>query len=188
MMTTYTLHMRDEGGSTETATIEADALAGAVAQVDAECRSWVEDGSWGDDGASVQVWWTLHDDAGDEVADGSSEVEIEPTHDALIRDAGGDTACEHEWTAEGEGGCRENPGVWSVGGTAMTFRAHCRLCGLIRIERSTGSQRNPGEHDTVQYQQPEHWCAECQSDDEECACHRKAEAEQWQSERAAQTA
>jgi hypothetical protein len=73
----------------------------------------------------------------------------------LIAAAGGDTSCDHDWSAEGEGGCSENPGVWSTGGTSMVFHTHCTHCGLIRIERSTGSQRNPGEHDTVEYQMPD---------------------------------
>lgn len=100
-------------------------------------------------------------------------VEIEPDHDALMKAAGADTNCDHEWTSEGEGGCTENPGVWSVGGTAMEFHSHCRVCGLKRVEYNTGAQRNPGEHDTVEYTQPENWCAECQRiacicEDEEC--------------------
>ena len=92
----------------------------------------------------------------------------EPDHDALIRAAGGDTECDHDWTSEGEGGCTENPGVWSTGGTSMTFGAHCRKCGLHRVESTTGSQYNPGEHDTVEYEQPPTSCAECES--ETCTC------------------
>lgn len=98
----------------------------------------------------------------------SVSVEIEADHDAMIRAAGGDDDCDHDWTAEGEGGCDENPGVWSVGGTAMTFATHCRKCGLHRTEHSTGSQRNPGEHDTTTYEQPSSWCADCER--EECNC------------------
>ena len=49
----------------------------------------------------------------------------------------------------------------------MCFASHCRKCGLHKSERTTGSRRNPGEHDTVEYRQPESWCAECES--EECS-------------------
>lgn len=167
-MTKYTLEMRDECGSNESIEIEADTVEQAAAQVSAECADWVSDGSWGDDGASVRVWWELMDEDGDEVDRGSEDVDVEPDHSSLIRAAGGSADCDHDWTAEGEGGLKENPGVWSVGGTAMVFHTHCRHCGLKRIERSTGSQRNPGEHDTVRYEQPDSWCEECQS--EECEC------------------
>ena len=31
------------------------------------------------------------------------------------------TAATHVWTREGMGGCDENPGVWSVGGTSYAY-------------------------------------------------------------------
>lgn len=77
-----------------------------------------------------------------------------PNEAALIKDAGGDVDCEHIWTAEGEGGCTENPGVWSTGGTSLVFKTHCLNCGLQRTEWFAGFQRNPGEHDTVFFFQP----------------------------------
>lgn len=136
-------------------------------------EEYVRDGEWGDEGGSVSVRvWRVGIDADGDRVDVDEEwitVDIPPDHDALIRAAGGDTDCDHEWTSEGEGGCDENPGVWSVGGTAMLFMSHCRLCGLHRCERTTGSQRNPGEHDTVTYEQPPSWCAECQAEECECA-------------------
>lgn len=100
------------------------------------------------------------------------EVEIEPDHASKIKDEVGrynlDSICgtdpdDHDWTSDGEGGCKENPGVWSAGGTAMTFDSHCRRCGLHRHEHSTGLQRNPGQHDTVEYRM---------LDEEEIAAHR----------------
>ena len=45
----YTLHMRNEAGSTETAAIEADTLADAVAKSEAECESWVKGDECGDE-------------------------------------------------------------------------------------------------------------------------------------------
>lgn len=75
---------------------------------------------------------------------------------------------DHDWTAEGEGGCDQNPGVWSTGGTSFVSFTHCRKCGLRRIERTTGCQKNPGEHDTVEYFMPDSWCVECQSESENC--------------------
>jgi hypothetical protein len=162
---TCTLSMRDDGGSDETLEFDHEPTRDEIREA---CREWVEGGEWGVDGASIDVSWTLTDTADDEIGEGSVTVEIEPDHDALIRAAGGDLDCDHDWTSEGEGGCDENPGVWSTGGTSMTFAAHCRMCGLHRTEHHTGSQRDPGEHDTVEYSQPNSWCEECQR--EECEC------------------
>lgn len=126
-----------------------------------------------DDGITYH-WHVLEDTQEDteeevEIDSDYCAVEVEPDHEGLIRAAGGDPDCDHDWTAEGEGGCLENPGVWSHGGTAMSFTTHCRRCGLQRYEYHTGSQCNPGEHDTVTYTQPEQWCADCQSED--CSCN-----------------
>lgn len=143
------LEIRDDQCQCST-TVDIDDRSDAA--ISAACDEWVEGDEWGDDGASITTRWTLYDDDGNEIDSGSNETEIEPNHEALIRAAGGDVECNHDWTSEGEGGCDENPGVWSLGGTAMKFRAHCRHCGLIRVVRSTGSQRNPGEHDTVSYE------------------------------------
>jgi len=152
----YYLEIRDEQCShkTEMGGNEVDGPPSNAA-IEAECEEWVLDGEWGNDGASVNVWWTLTDEDGEEVDTGSHTVEIAPDHDALINAAGGDVDCDHEWSSEGEGGCSENPGVWSVGGTAMAFSSHCIHCGLQRKTRSCGSQRNPGERDTVEYSMPE---------------------------------
>lgn len=70
-------------------------------------------------------------------------------------------ATEHDWSSVHEGGCTENPGVWSTGGTSMLFRSHCLCCGMSRVRRSTGSRRDPGESDTVKYGEPDAgWLAE----------------------------
>lgn len=173
----YTLKMCD-GVSVETTEIFAATLDEAVAEAGSECEDWCKGGDWGTDGASIDVGWTLYqgeDEDGDpiEVESGNVTVEIEPDHEALIRKAAGRDGCgtdpdDHDWTSEGEGGCRENPGVWSHGGTRMSFASHCRTCGLRRREMHCGSQRNPGEHDTIAYEMPERWCVECQSEDCEC--------------------
>lgn len=106
-----------------------------------------------------------------EIDDGSWSCEIEADHEALIRaavpryaESCGDSPDDHDWesTVEIEGGCRENPGVWSLGGTAMRFAAHCTACGLRRVEHVTGSQRNPGEHDTTEYSWDESHLAEAE--------------------------
>jgi len=148
----YTLEMRDDSG--EENDYEFDHLPDP-AEIVSECEDWVSGGEWGSDGAAVDVYWDLIDADGEVFDSGCQTVMVAPDHDALIKAAGGDTSCDHDWSAEGQGGCSENPGVWSTGGTSMVFRSHCTHCGLVRIERSTGSQRNPGEHDTFEYQMPD---------------------------------
>lgn len=170
-MAKYTLEMRDDQCG-ETEEFDAATLADAKQEAEERVTDWVNGGDWGDNGAVVDVRWTLSVD-GEEVWSDSTAVGVEPDHDALVEAAGGDTSCQHDWTSEGEGGLDENPGVWSTGGTSMSFASHCRKCGLHRNEHHTGSQRNPGEHDTVHYEQPETWCAECQR--VECNCTVDAE-------------
>jgi len=63
------------------------------------------------------------------------------------------TEDEHDWERPYEivGGLRENPGVWSAGGTTMTFHSVCSYCGLHKHETQHGAQRNPGQLDTIEY-------------------------------------
>lgn len=155
-MKTYELEMRD-GVSTATAEIAASSIEDARSQIEGACTQWVEEGDWGDEGASIQVIWTLWDQD-DEVDDGYCEVEIEPLHNVLISRACrghehcGDNPDDHDWTSQGEGGCNPNPGVWSIGGTTIVVHAHCRRCGLMRREVRYGSQRNPGQSDEIRYE------------------------------------
>lgn len=118
------------------------------------------DADYGEGDYCVTVSWAANDAAGNELACGTFDVEghtAEPECPA---------ADEHDWTAEYEGGCTENPGVWSLGGTAMLFTSHCRHCGMKRTERTTGSQRNPGECDTTEYSDPDaDWVAKHIGDD-----------------------
>lgn len=141
---------------------------------DEAAASYVTDGDWGSDGGSIEVrtWRRGIDADGDsvDVEEESHTVDIPVDHSALIQSAAGrDTEIcgtdpdDHDWTSEGEGGLSENPGVWAGSGTSMTVASHCRCCGLHRIENHTGSQRDPGESDTVQYRM---------LSDEEIARHR----------------
>lgn len=161
----YTVNFRDESGGQEERTIhvapgtEAEQDAEALREAREEAESWVREGNYGDEGASVRAWFALEDEDS-EWPETPIEVEIDANHKTLIRAAMGNEGCgldpdDHDWTSEDEGGLDENPGVWSTGGTTMVFRAHCATCGLQRREVSTGSQRNPGDHDTVEYFAPE---------------------------------
>jgi len=155
----YRVEISDDGGSSETEDTmipegtesEQDAAAEEWARESAE--DWAREGEWGEGGAVVRVYYVLDDEDSEWPRD-SVDVEIEPDHAALIRAVGGDTECEHEWSSEGEGGCSENPGVWSTGGTSLVISEHCESCGLRRTRHLPGSQRNPGEHDTVEYSVP----------------------------------
>lgn len=167
----YVLSMRDDGGSTHEVifTEKPD-----KSEIYSEIEDWCKEGEWGDDGSAIDISWSLEFDD-EEIDNGYYTVNIEPNHSVLIATACGSDSrsCgndpkDHDWTAEGEGGCTENPGVWSTGGTSMSFATHCRKCGLHRNEYVTGSQKNPGEHDTVVYEMPDDWCEECEN--EECCC------------------
>jgi hypothetical protein len=157
---TYRLEIRDDQVSHS---IDCGAEKPDGDSINEEIEEWVEGGEWGNKGASIICRWELYkvdaDGEEEEIDSGSHTTEIAPDHSSLIRDviprgveSCGNEPDDHEWTSEGEGGLKENPGVWSVGGTAIVVRSHCTCCGLRRMERSTGSQRNPGETDTVEYE------------------------------------
>ena len=174
-MNAYTIVLNDDSGCCEEHEIEAandrEAKIESRNSVQELANDWCAGGEWGSDGAIVDIRWSLSR-VGDtvdsypvggleffeEIDDGTVTVEIEPDHRALILEAGPwEESCgldpgDHEWTTDGEGGCDSNPGVWSTGGTSMKFSSRCRACGLHRTEHHTGSQRNPGEHDTVEYE------------------------------------
>ena len=90
-----------------------------------------------DDGASDYIWAWISAECGEE--------EPEPP-------CSGDG---HDWVAsvDIEGGLKENPGVWSIGGTRLVIRDHCRHCSLRRERLLAGAQRDHGERDSVTYSQ-----------------------------------
>jgi len=165
-----------EDGVTETRDVSGTDLDDIRESAADALGDWMRDGEWGDDGATVSGKWSIISlEEIDEDTDLSGnlyddvDVEIEPDTSGKIKAAAGPDSCgddddDHDWTREGEGGCRENPGVWSLGGTKMKFRSHCRCCGLHKTEITVGSQRNAEDHDTVEY---------CQLADEEIVGHRE---------------
>jgi hypothetical protein len=152
----------EDGGDCD---IDAETMEEAIA----EARDWIRAGDYPAEGCRIRVRVEQLRYDGEVHHAVAINVEIEPDHDTLIRAAGGNADCDHDWTSEGEGGLDENPGVWSCGGTTMKFASHCRHCGLHRVEIHHGSQRNPYDHDTVTYTQPDEWCGECES--AECCCN-----------------
>lgn len=144
-----------------------------------EAREYLADGDWDtSNGESFTVtgyvceYTTVAEDGEEEEDETDSkeiEVEIEIDEEATIRNQvgayyetcpGGESKeGEHEWesTYEREGGCTQNPGVWSNGGTALTIKSHCTHCALEKEELLRGSQRNPGEGDRVTFSLCEDW-------------------------------
>jgi hypothetical protein len=157
----YTVHMADDNECADEIAIDGEDLDEIIEEAEAKCREWASATDWGTDGARVSVRYRIEDEDGEQVARGTVVVDIEPDHEALIAEACrwrrhcGDRPEDHRWTSEGEGGCTSNPGVWATGGTSMEFRSHCRRCGLRRVWSTTGSQYNPGDHDTVSYEMPD---------------------------------
>ena len=149
----YRVEMQDEGGCDETVMIFAETLRIAKIFADRECEKWVLDGDWDsedNENSTVDYWWELYL-GDDQVGEGNDCVLIKMDHDQAIEDAGGDSDCDHAWTSEGEGGCNENPGCWSEGGTRMRFRQHCKNCGITRETTDPGMQHNPGECEQTIY-------------------------------------
>lgn len=152
--------MWDENGDREEQAIAINTKEkqDAVAWEQAEklTREWVRQGDWGKEGARVQVTFWIEDEEYSWENDSRSiDVNVDPDHAYLIEQAGGNPDCDHDWTGEGCGGLEENPGVWAGNGTGMTFERRCTRCGIRKREFSTGSQYNPGDHDTVEYFLPE---------------------------------
>lgn len=79
----FELRMSDDN-SGNTITIDAESLEDAKQQAIEETRDWVEEGDWGNEGASIDARWALCDEEGDEVADGWLTVEIPVDEDAII--------------------------------------------------------------------------------------------------------
>ena len=173
-MNKYTLRMSSEAVDDKNIDLEAVSDEAMIAEVEAAAEEYAQDWAdcwtgWLDDpgGSRCNVYWHLVRSDGTQIDYGDCIVDIEPDHAVLIASAVADRQCgmswrpddwcgdepeDHDWTSEGEGGCDDNPGVWMTGGTSMVFHTHCSRCGLRRTMKHTGSQFNPGESDTVEYE------------------------------------
>ncbi len=135
--------IREDGGAREI--IDAESMDAAMVQA----RDWAASGSY-DSRVMVTVWCAALGADGDYTGEQErDEVEAGPEPE-VPECADGN---EHEWEAPYEvvGGVKENPGVWSRGGTTMTFHTVCLHCGTHRHETTYGSQRNPGQADQTRY-------------------------------------
>lgn len=125
-------------------TIEAESMADAL---ETAAEYWQE-GSW-DSKCLISVRVAELDEDGKETGE-VDWVEVECGEDPEAPEC---TADEHDWCSPHEvvGGLDSNPGVWSTGGTTIVTREVCPHCGCYRRTTSYGSQRNPGQCDTVEY-------------------------------------
>lgn len=141
--TMWTMHCED--GCEEDISEPCDLSA-----AEAACESWMGDGEWEPESEVSGAVYPTGGKPNSHDHPVSITIDAAPEPDCVDGE-------EHDWTPEYEDGCRENPGVWSTGGTSMTFVCHCRHCGMERTQHTTGSQCNPGEHDTTTYgdQDPE---------------------------------
>ena len=124
--------------------IEAESMDAAREHAE---ESW-QDGSW-DTKCLIHVRVAELDADGDETGE-VEWVDVECGDDPEPPEC---TEDAHEWCSPHEvvGGLDSNPGVWSQGGTTIVTRVVCRHCGCYKREVSYGSQRNPGQCDTVEY-------------------------------------
>ena len=149
--TTYELRLCDGHGDTDRhdidATTDADAIVAAAAAVSDAAREYVDAGEYGD-GGEIEVGWELvaisEDDSEEVIDEGRETVAIPVDHASRIREVMGRSGCglspdDHAW-ALAAGGCAENPGVWSSGGTAIHCEEVCTRCGLHRVTTHGGSQ------------------------------------------------
>jgi len=120
---------------------------------ESRASNWIKDGSW--DGkfmadVTIQEVDDLQEDIGN-----SWGISVEVGDDPKPPDCREDH--DHKWDSPVEvvGGIDENPGVWSTGGTTIVFKTVCRHCGVYKKETAYGSQRNPGQCDTVEYIDPD---------------------------------
>lgn len=160
-----TYEIREDSGASEI--ISADSLEEAIEAAE----EWAADGSY-DERVMVSVYvHELNDDG--ELLDGwyygdghnaNSEVAAGPEPE---RTECGENDDDHNWQTPVElvGGCAENPGVFSTGGTRFDYRAVCSKCGMYKHSWSQGTQRNPGDQDEgVEYETADsrslRWAAE----------------------------
>jgi hypothetical protein len=142
--------IREDSGASEI--IEAESLEAALEAA----REWASEGSY-DERVMVKVYVDEIDADGEAIPGehASDEVAAGPEPKPKETECGADDN-DHEWDSPLElvGGCRENPGVFSTGGTSFRYEYICSKCGMYKTVCTSGTQRNPGELDqSVEYSQ-----------------------------------
>lgn len=121
-------------------TIEVENIKEAIS----EGRDQMKDGEWGD-GKSIVTLYVRSCDADGDV-DGEEEewVDVEVGEDPDPPECIDGDEDSHDWQSpEWLGGCTENPGVWSIGGTQIKSTEVCSRCGAYRHYTS---ESTPGQH------------------------------------------
>lgn len=80
-MTTYTLHLHDDGGVDHTVPLTADSDAQAIAVakeiVQEEAEEWCSDGEWSEHVTTIEIDWSLtRQDEDDKLCTGDLTVDI----------------------------------------------------------------------------------------------------------------
>lgn len=139
--------IREESGASEV--IEAASIEEALEKA----QEWASEGSY-DERVMVRVWAHELDEDGEPTGESlSGEVEAGPEPKPEATDCGTEDD-DHDWDSPLElvGGLRENPGVFSTGGTSFRYEYVCSKCGMYKTVRTAGAQKNPGELDeTIEY-------------------------------------
>jgi hypothetical protein len=144
--------VRDEQWATKI--IEAENITEALAKAE----KWAQAGEYEE---RTEVWIEVYEiDAGGVRVDGgecdTSTVEAGPETVPPETDCG-DSDDDHKWVrpVEAVGGCTQNPGVFSLGGTTMAFVSICSRCGIRKTRIDYGVQKNPGDVDHTKYEEPD---------------------------------
>lgn len=149
----------DQTGGGATNDIYAESLEAAIEAG----REWIEAGEWSSENGTYRTI-ELKCCVKEIVRGEDGEIDEDATREEFGHDCSGTYSDElpeckaeandedaddqgHVWRSPFSlvGGIRENPGVWSNGGTRSTTKQVCRCCGMYRTEVDPGGQRNPDE-------------------------------------------
>jgi hypothetical protein len=116
--------------------------------------------------AEFQTHWEIESsqgtavgEDGEPMAEDTVRVRIKLHEEALVRAAGGNPDCQHEWDIA-DPHCGPN--------NSLHHHDRCLLCGL---QKSMTTYSHAPDMNTVCYKQPKYWCPKCQSDKVPCGCH-----------------
>lgn len=126
-------------------------------------REWIEDGDWASEDGVIRKGVTLDacvrpittDEDGEDITDDQQENDCSGSYSdeepECESEGPGDDDGGHDWRSPYSllGGLRENPGVWSRGGTVTVTKSVCACCGKYRTETDAGSQLDSGEPKSV---------------------------------------
>lgn len=131
----------DETGSATERQLVAKALSLATTGTWTYSHEW-ERCIWN----AVPADWPMEDITDDQQENDCSGSHYDEEPKCAIG-GGTDDDTGHEWRQPYSvvGGCRENPGFWSGGGTIIISKSVCARCGQHRTVTDNGDQRNPGD-------------------------------------------